>query len=145
MRMHNGWRKLPLRPPSEFMPRCTMHEFSVARALVTEIRRIVAGEGDGCVAAVELDIGPLSGVEASQLAEAFRILTADGELSQMALHLNEVPLEARCNSCCRQFEILDYQFRCPHCGDHNLLIERGDGVIIRTLTLADPSPAQAPP
>jgi hydrogenase nickel incorporation protein HypA/HybF len=122
-----------------------MHELSIARALVAEIRRIIADQEDGCVTAAEVDIGPLSGVEASQLAEAFRILTADGELSQMALHLYEVPLLARCNACCRQFEILDYQFRCPHCGDHNLLIERGDGVIIRTLTIADASTAQAHP
>ena len=120
-----------------------MHEFSVARALVAEIHRIVEDQGGGCVTSVELDLGPLSGIEPSQLAEAFRVLTAEGELSRVALHLNEVPLEARCNACGRQFEILDYQFRCLHCGDENLLIERGDGVIIRALTISDDSPVEA--
>jgi hydrogenase nickel incorporation protein HypA/HybF len=120
-----------------------MHEFSVARALVSEIRRIVADQGGGSVTAVELDIGRLSGVEPLQLAEAFRIVTAEGELSQTALHLNEVLLQTCCNSCGRQFEIPDFQFRCPHCGGHNLLIERGDGVIIRTLTIAGDLPAEA--
>jgi hydrogenase nickel incorporation protein HypA/HybF len=120
-----------------------MHEFSVARALVTEIRRIVADQGGGSVTAVELDIGPLSGVEPLQLAEAFGILTAEGDLSQAALHLNEIPLQARCNTCGLQFEISDYQFRCAGCGDHNLLIERGEGVIIRTLTIAGDLPVEA--
>jgi hydrogenase nickel incorporation protein HypA/HybF len=120
-----------------------MHEFSVARALVSEIRRIVAEQGGGSVTAVELDIGPLSGVEPLQLAEAFRILTAEGEHADTALHLNEIPLQARCDACGRQYEIHELQFRCPHCGDHNVVIERGDGVIIRTLTIADELPAQA--
>jgi hydrogenase nickel incorporation protein HypA/HybF len=120
-----------------------MHEFSVARALVHEIRRIAADQGGGNVTAVELDIGPLSGVEPLQLAEAFRILTGKGDLSRTVLHLNEGSLQARCNTCGRQCEIPDYQFRCPHCGDHNLLIERGDGVIIRTLTIAGDLPAEA--
>jgi hydrogenase nickel incorporation protein HypA/HybF len=120
-----------------------MHEFSVARALITELRRIVADQGGGSVTAVELDISPLSGIEPLQLAEAFRIVTAEGELSQTALHLNEVLLQAFCKSCGRQFEIPDFQFSCPHCGDHNLLIDRGDGVIIRTLTIADDLPAEA--
>jgi hydrogenase nickel incorporation protein HypA/HybF len=120
-----------------------MHEFSVARSLVTEIRQIVANQGGGSITAVELDIGPLSGVEPLHLAEAFRILTAEGELSQTVLHVNEVLLQACCNSCGRRFAIHDYQFRCPHCGDSKLLIERGDGVIIRTLTIADDLPTGA--
>jgi hydrogenase nickel incorporation protein HypA/HybF len=120
-----------------------MHEFSVARALASEIRRIVANQGGGCVTVVELDIGPLSGVEPLQLAEAFRILTAEGELSHTVLLVNEVPLQARCNTCGSQFEIADYQFRCLRCGDRDLLIERGDGVIIRTLTIASDWPAEA--
>jgi hydrogenase nickel incorporation protein HypA/HybF len=122
-----------------------MHEFSIARALVTEIRRVVAQQGGGSVMAVNVEVGPLSGIESFQLAQAFRVLTAESELSQAVLQIIQAPLVARCDDCQREFELRDYRFRCPHCGDVNVLIERGDGVIIRTLTLADRSPAEARP
>jgi hydrogenase nickel incorporation protein HypA/HybF len=121
-----------------------MHEFSVAKALVTEIRKIVAEHGGGCVTKVELVVGPLSGVEPLQLTEAFRVLTVDCELSQAELNLIEVSLLVRCNTCQRNFEVGNYEFRCPHCAEHDVHIEQGDGVILRTLTLEEVSPAEVP-
>jgi hydrogenase nickel incorporation protein HypA/HybF len=119
-----------------------MHEFSIAKALITEIRGVVAQQGGGSVTAVEMEVGPLSGIETSQLAEAFRVLTADGEFAQAILHIDEAPLIARCLVCQRKFEVTDYRFRCPECADSDVLIERGDGVIIQTVTIEVGSPAE---
>jgi hydrogenase nickel incorporation protein HypA/HybF len=121
-----------------------MHEFSVAKALVTELRKIVAQHGGGCVTKVELALGPLSGVEPLQLTEAFRVLTVDCEFSQAELHLHDVALIARCKTCRRNFEVSNYQFRCPNCANHDVHIEQGDGVILRSLTLEEVSPAETP-
>jgi hydrogenase nickel incorporation protein HypA/HybF len=112
-----------------------MHEFSIAKALITQIRAVEAKEGGAGVTAVEVEVGPLSGVESSQLAEAFHHLTVDSELSQAILHINQAPLIARCAVCQRQFEVNDYFFRCPECGDRDVVVEHGDGVIIRTVTI----------
>lgn len=92
-----------------------MHERSLARALLEELDRIRHSEGADIVRAT-IEVGPLSGVEPSQLIDAFYDLAPTCALEHVELELRTVDLTAHCPACSRTFAVQNFVFRCPHCG-----------------------------
>ena len=75
---------------------------------------------------VQVELGPLSGVEPLLLTSAFEALKAGTGSANAKLKIEEVPLTASCSECKTNQVIVDFVFRCPHC-QGNLDITRGDG------------------
>ena len=67
------------------------------------------------VTEVHIEVGPLSGVEPLLLHSAFDLLVLDSAMQDAQLVIDEVPLRARCEACDFEFEIVDFDFRCPTC------------------------------
>lgn len=112
-----------------------MHEFSLAQALLEEVERVRHQHSGGRLKAVRVEVGELSGVEADLLAFAVELILADGPDAGAVLELNAVPVEARCRACEREFRVQQFHFRCPACGDGRVEVLRGEGLVLRDVTI----------
>lgn len=107
-----------------------MHEYSLVRALLREVDKLLTSAGDVIVTGVRVQIGPLSGVEPLLLTSAFAKLAANSSIPQAELNIEEVPLTAVCRECGLECEIADLCFRCPHCQATSLRVTRGDAMLL---------------
>ncbi len=114
-----------------------MHEHSLVRALIAQVRQVVAENGGGAIRQVRVQIGPLSGAEPMLLQSAWMKLSAESDVPQAALVIDEVLLLAECADCLRQFEPEGFCFRCPHCGGTHTGALSGDGVILHSIVTDD--------
>ncbi|MFM7038602.1 MAG: hydrogenase maturation nickel metallochaperone HypA [Planctomycetaceae bacterium] len=109
-----------------------MHEESLARSLLQQTLSLCHRHNAQRVVAVRVSCGPLSGVEPSQLHEAFDRLKTTSPLSQSAALLIENPgLPARCENCKHQFSLVEFRFICPRCSSP--IIQLLDGDCLRIL------------
>jgi hydrogenase nickel incorporation protein HypA/HybF len=104
-----------------------MHEESLARTLLNKAVEICVQHGGRLVVAVRVSCGLLSGVEPLQLREAFERLR--GQYSGCAvagLVIEDPGLPAMCEGCGTEFQVVDFQFRCPSCGGKDVCVVDGD-------------------
>lgn len=115
-----------------------MHEFSVARSLLTQINQIAAEYGGGTIQEVVVRCGPLAGIEPMLLAEAFDLLRVASECPKARLRIEQEPLEVDCRGCGTLFSPHQFQFVCPNCGSGDTVISKGDRLMIDYITLDQP-------
>ena len=51
-----------------------------------------------------------------------------------------VSLQARCEQCRAEFPILRFRFVCPHCGDQNVTMVRGEELMLERVELETEEP-----
>ncbi len=115
-----------------------MHEMGIVRRLLRQVRELQAANGDGAVREIRVQLGPLSGVEAELVRSAFQQLRDSEALTEAILTIESVALEASCRACEHRFQPLQFRFRCPRCGANDTEITQGDGVILESISLAQP-------
>ncbi len=112
-----------------------MHEFSLAQAILDEVDRVRREHGGGRVKAFRIEAGELAGVETALLTGAIEMLLAGSSDEGAILELEAVPVEAHCQECGAEFRVQRFQFLCPHCGGGSLEVLRGEGLVLRDVTL----------
>ena len=112
-----------------------MHEASLARKLLEQVNDVQRDHPNTRLTTVEIELGPLSGVEPLLFKSAFKRLVAEEGASDIELVIHEVALEATCQSCHQQFEIHDFEFVCPLCDGASLDICQGDCVRLMSVDL----------
>jgi hydrogenase nickel incorporation protein HypA/HybF len=115
-----------------------MHELGIVRRLLSYVRELQAANGGGAVREIRVQLGPLSGVEAELLLSAFQQLRDRETLTETILTIESVTLEACCRACDHRFQPLQFRFHCPRCGSSETEITQGDGVILESISLAQP-------
>lgn len=120
-----------------------MHERSLARAVLRQVERIRRDRG-GVVRRVRLSVGVLSGVEPLLLDAAFHDLAARMLDPDVALEINDAPLDFTCGSCGADSTRSDLCFACPTCGLGDVTITGGDAVILESVDLEIPQGAGEP-
>ena len=113
-----------------------MHEFSIAANIARKLTE-VAREHDRKLLGATVAIGPMSTVVPELLSEAWKYVIKDTELDGATLHINRVPIRARCRECDAVTEGHDPFVRCQACGSMNLQIESGFELKITSAELAD--------
>ena len=112
-----------------------MHEASLVRSLLKQVEQLRAEHGGTSVKQIEVEIGPLSGVEPILVREAFEVLIHDTQFSATELLVNEVPLMACCETCHAEFELRSFHFLCPACGARTVRVTHGDEFRLLNVTL----------
>ena len=117
-----------------------MHEFSLIRSLLRQVKEIAAKHNDGQVeshrvASVEVQIGALAGVEPELVPLAFEQLTHQTPLEHTALIIHKQALAVVCTDCEQETELEGFVFRCGHCQSGNVRIIRGDQFRLLTMTM----------
>ena len=119
-----------------------MHEGSLVESLLDQVQTLAAEHGRAAVRAIDVDIGPLSGVEPELVELAFaRIAPARG-MPDAVLRVRLVPLVIRCHRCEASESLERVEFRCPRCGHDRVTVEQGDTMILQSVSLesAEPEP-----
>jgi len=116
-----------------------MHEFSLVRALLSQVQELVADQPAGAVLEIHLECGPWSGIEPALVYSAFDQLRRDSPLGHAQLLVKSVPLAAACQDCGEVFEPPVFCFRCPACDSTATQVIRGEGVILDRIVMADTS------
>jgi len=115
-----------------------MHERSVAKNILREMEELGQEYPQGRIAAVEIEVGLMSGVDASLLASALEI-EQDRMQPRIDFQIHTVSLLAHCGPCGKTSQIESFVFSCIHCGSQQIDITQGESVRILTITLDDPS------
>lgn len=104
-------------------------------SLLEQVEAIAAERTASGVTRIELDIGPLSGVEPDLLRNAYPIAVA-GTLAESAeLVINDMPIVVRCTGCGAESEASANRLVCGSCGDFRTRIASGDEMILRRVEL----------
>ncbi len=121
-----------------------MHELSIVRTLVTEVRQIVGRFKGALVEEIHLGCGALSGFEPVCLLSAFEQLRGLGEFEVARLVINPIAVAVACDDCGAEFEPAVFAFGCPACGSSHTRIVRGDGLILESVVLAETVEVRSP-
>ena len=120
-----------------------MHELSICQALIAQVEDI-AREHAARVAEVHLGIGPLSGVEARLLQDAYPLACAGTAAEGSDLKIETAPVRVRCRTCGAESAATPNRLTCAACGDWHTDLISGDEMLLLRVTLEtdDPLPQE---
>lgn len=119
-----------------------MHELAIAQALIAEIAQAARSHGARRVTRAVAQIGPLSGVEPVQLAQAFGIARAGTCAGDAVLEIETPPVTVACSHCGAAGAASANRLLCPACGDWRVRVTGGDEMILASVELADFDPIE---
>ena len=112
-----------------------MHELSVCQSLLAQVEIIALQHRAERVTGIILHIGPLSGIEANLLQQAFTLARAGSVADQATLVVESLPIRVRCQICERESEALPNRLVCGHCGDYHTQLISGDEMLLASVEL----------
>ncbi|MBI5041850.1 MAG: hydrogenase maturation nickel metallochaperone HypA [Gammaproteobacteria bacterium] len=112
-----------------------MHELSVCQALVRQLDDIVQRERAVRITQVVVCIGPLSGVEAQLLRQAYPVASAGTAAANAELVLETLPIRVACESCGAESEATVNRLICGVCGDYHTRLLSGDELLLAQVEL----------
>lgn len=117
-----------------------MHELSIAMELAEIAKASVPENLKGArIQAVNVRIGRFSSVVPESLRFCFEIVRQqDPPLAQAALHIEEVPVTARCRDCGFQWTVEEPAFSCGSCGSGAVEILSGRELDIVSIEVETP-------
>jgi hydrogenase nickel incorporation protein HypA/HybF len=115
-----------------------MHELSVCLSLLEQVERIARENGAERVERILLRIGPLSGVEASLLANAYPLAAAGTVAEHAVLDIEAAPVRVGCDDCGTETEAAANRLLCGACGSHRTRLVSGDEMLLARLELHVP-------
>lgn len=115
-----------------------MHELSVCQSLLDQVARIAADHGANRVERILLRIGPLSGVEAPLLRNAYPIAAAGTIAEEAVLDIEPAPVRVHCVTCGAETDATPNRLLCGACGDWHTRLVSGDEMLLASLELSIP-------
>ena len=112
-----------------------MHELAVCQALIDQVEQLALKEHAQQVLSIHLGIGPLSGVEARLLQQAFFIARAGGVAAEAELVIDSLPLQVSCDQCGQTTDALPARLLCGACGNWRTRLVSGDELQLQHVEL----------
>jgi len=122
---------------TRFWPK--MHELAICQALLGEVTSLARSRGAISVTDIHVGIGPLSGVEADLLQDAFPIAAAGTVANAASLHLHRTVVRVKCTECDEETEVKVNQLVCGKCGDWRTTLIGGDELLLERVEMTTPS------
>ena len=120
-----------------------MHEMSIANSIIEAVRKEMMRYPEARAERVGIRVGALSAVDPAALQFCFEVMTQDTEFARLQLEVEVRPRRHRCAGCGMQFEVKDYDFDCPHCGNFALDCVSGDELELAFLEVEEHEPNTA--
>lgn len=120
-----------------------MHELSVCLSLLNQVESIAAERNAQAVVRIELEVGPLSGVEPDLLRNAWPLACTGtiAEEAELVIHSGEIRVE--CTSCGATSVVSSNRLLCGSCGDYRTRVVAGEDMLLLRLELDTPRAAPA--
>ncbi len=115
-----------------------MHELSICQALMNQVKSIAAENSANSVVSIVIGVGPLSGVEAELLKNAYPLASAGTVAEHARLIIEPLPIRVRCNNCNMESSVLPNKLICQHCGDWQTTLISGDELLLMSVELEKP-------
>lgn len=112
-----------------------MHELSIAMSIVEICTDELEKSGASSLTGVELEIGSLAGIQTEALEFSWDVATKDSVADGAVLSIDNVPAEARCLHCNKEFGIENFHDPCPYCNNFGLDVLKGKELRIKALTV----------
>jgi len=112
-----------------------VHEFSVCQDLLRQVEDLARAHNARTVSAIHLRIGPLSGIEASLLEQAFTVARAGTVAAAAVLATEALPIRVRCRSCGASGVASPNRLVCGACGDWHTELLSGDELLLASVEL----------
>lgn len=111
-----------------------MHELSICQALIEQVETIAA-QRHSRVLQVFLGIGPLAGVDAQLLKDAYPISCAGTAAEGSALNIEKTEIRVRCRACSAESVVAPNRLLCGGCGDWHTELLSGDELLLLRVEL----------
>jgi hydrogenase nickel incorporation protein HypA/HybF len=108
-----------------------MHELSVCLALLQQLQDLAAERNARRITRIELSIGPLSGVEADLLRNAWPIACAGTIAVDAELVIEAAGIVVRCSQCGAETAASANKLLCADCGDFRTTLVSGDEMVLQ--------------
>jgi len=115
-----------------------MHELSLCEDLMNQVTTLAQAHHAEKVVRIVVRIGPLSGIEARLLENAFTISRAGTLAEDAELVTEEQPVCVLCNICGTESETCLNQLVCSGCGSCDTKLLSGDELILARVELENP-------
>ncbi|WP_417616976.1 hydrogenase maturation nickel metallochaperone HypA [Oceanisphaera sp.] len=102
-----------------------MHELSVVRALLTQLKPYQQQE----IRRICIEVGTMSCVDSERLHFCFNMVKDEAELSDAILNINVVAAQAECRSCGQPFSPRGPGDACP-CGSYDYTLTSGRQLLL---------------
>lgn len=112
-----------------------MHELALCQALIGEVAAVARAQQAVAVSEIYVSVGPLSGVEAPLMQNAFPIAAAGTVASHAQLHLQPTPIRVCCEECGEKSEVPANRLVCEHCGHWRTRLISGDELMLQRVVL----------
>ena len=111
-----------------------MHEVSLMRDLLAQVKQAMQQSEVERVSSIQIEIGPLAGVEPLLVLQAYRVLIPKTVFESTRLVVHQPALMSVCRECQREFEVIDFQFSCPTCFSSRVQVTSGDQLRLLSIT-----------
>lgn len=116
-----------------------MHELAICQSLMDQVESIADERDARCVTLIKIGMGPLSGVEAQLLKNAYPIASVGTVAEQAELIIETLPVRVRCNQCGGESDVLPNKLTCKQCGDWRTTLVSGDELLLMSVELERPN------
>jgi hydrogenase nickel incorporation protein HypA/HybF len=112
-----------------------MHELSICQQIMTQVNEIAMQNQAESVESITLQLGPLSGVEAPLLKQAFPFAAAQSVAENAELIIEQLPIVIHCQTCGTESQATANKLICSQCGDYHTELLSGDEMLLASVEL----------
>ena len=116
-----------------------MHELSVCLALLDQVQQLARERNAVRITQIVVRIGPLSGVEAPLLRNAYPLAAAGTPAEDAELVVLVADIRVRCNQCGAESAVPANRLLCNACGDFRTSVISGDDLLLERVELETPA------
>ena len=107
-----------------------MHEAAITDSMVRLVLEQAEKHSAAAVRKVTVVVGSMNGIVVESMRFYFEELTRGTIAESAELIVREAPTRALCLACGHKFELEDYLWLCPECGDRRLDIIEGKELMV---------------
>jgi hydrogenase nickel incorporation protein HypA/HybF len=119
-----------------------LHELALMQSVAELARAEASQRGAEAITVIRLRVGSLAGVDPEALRFAAEVVLAGGLTAGARLEIEPVPARAWCLPCTALFSLEQGLCRCPRCGTVSADLRQGRELVLASLELRLPAPAE---
>lgn len=112
-----------------------MHEASLVKALLRQVKQLLQTHGASRATQVNVTVGEFSGCDPDLLALAFERERESADMGATQLSISQASLAGECNQCAHRFVIDHFRFVCPLCASSEVTVTGGDELLLESVTM----------